>query len=140
MMKDLLIKEVEKTSGKSYPSTHEIISPSAMFMKQVIIGSTAKQIAMVNEILTRKVLQSKNSDTSFKKQYVLKQKLKIVTVIATKSKMETTIATKPLSELLKEAWTAKAKVAAQAKKSVKTTKRLNKLASPTTTILSFNDW
>ena len=54
--KDPLIKETEKTSGKTHPSTYEITNPSAMFMKQVIIGSTTKQATMVDEILGRKVL------------------------------------------------------------------------------------
>ena len=109
-------------------------------MKQITIGNTTKHVAIIDEILGRKVLQPKYGDISFKKQYKLKQKPKMVTSISTKSKMATTIATKSMSELLKKAWTAKAKVAAQNKKSGQTTKRLKQLASNMTGILSFDDW
>ena len=103
MAKDPLIQETRKTSGKTHPSIHEITKPSAMFMKQVTIGNTTKHVAMVDEILGRKVFQPKNGDISFKKQYRVKQKSKMVISISTKLKMATTIATKSMSELLKEA-------------------------------------
>ena len=74
-----------------------------------------------------------------KKYCGLKQKPKIVISMSTKSKMETTIATKSISELLNEAWTTKAKVAAQYKKSGQTAKRL-KPAFSTMGILFFDDW
>ena len=54
--------------------------------------------------------------------------------------MATTIATKTMTELIKEAWRAKAKVAAQKTKSGQTAKKLKQLASSTTKILSFDDW
>ena len=95
---------------------------------------------LVDKILVWKVFQPKNGDTSFKKQYVLKQKPKFVITMAIEPKMATTIATKSMSELLKEAWIAKVKVVAQAIKIVKTTKKLSKLASLTTVIFSFDDW
>ena len=84
---------------------------------------------MVDEILGCKVLQPKNGNISFKKQYKLKKKPKMVTLMSAKSKMATTIATKTMSELLKEAWAAKAKVAAQNKKSGQTAKKLKQPAS-----------
>ena len=89
MMKDpfdqVYIKEAEKTSRESHPRAHEITNPLVMFMKQMIIRNTTQQTTMVDEILTRKVLQSKIGGTSLKKQYVLRQKSKIVTTMATKS-------------------------------------------------------
>ena len=115
MTKDPLFQETKKTSSQTHPSIHEITKPSAMFMEQVPLGNTTKQIAMVDEILGRKVLQPKNSHISFKKHYRLKKKPNIVTSMSQKSKMATTIATKTMSELIKEAWRAKAKVAAQKK-------------------------
>ena len=95
---------------------------------------------MVDEILGCKVFQPKNGDISFKKQYRLKKKPKMVTSISTKSKMATTIATKSMSKLFKEAWTVKAKVAAQNKKSGSTAKRLKQPTSSIMGILSFDDW
>ena len=113
MTKDPLFQEIEKTSGQTHPSIHEITKPLAMFMKQVTLGNTTKQVAMVDEILGRKVFQPKNSHISFKKHYRLKKGPKMVTPMSAKSKMATTIAKKAMSELIKEAWRAKAKVAAQ---------------------------
>ena len=94
---------------------------------------------MVDEILGRKVLQPKNSHISFKNHYRLKKRPKIVTSMSAKSKMATTIATKSMSKLKKEAWRAKAKVAAQKMKSGQTAKKLQQLAFSTTGILSFDD-
>ena len=54
--------------------------------------------------------------------------------------MATTIATKTMTELIKEAWRAKAKVAAQKTKSGHTAKKLKQPTSSTTKILSFDDW
>ena len=139
MAKDPLFQETEKTSGQIHPSIHEITRPSAMFMEQVTIGNTTKQVAMVDEILGRKVLQPKNGHISFKKHYRLKKRPKMVTSMSTKSKMAITIATKSISELIKEAWRAKAKVAAQKTKSGQMAKKLKQLASSTTRILSFDD-
>ena len=127
-------------SSKTHPFIHEITKPSAMFMEQVTLGNTTKQVAMVDEILGCKVLQPKNGHISFKKHYRLKKRPKIVTSISAKSKMATTKATKSMSELIKEAWKAKAKVAAQNKKSGPMAKRLKQLASSITKILSFDDW
>ena len=95
---------------------------------------------MVDKILGRKVFQPKSGNISFKKHYRLKKRPKIVTSISAKSKMATTIATKSMSELLKKAWAAKAKVAAQNKKSGPMAKKLKQLASSVTGILSFDDW
>ena len=130
--KDPLFQEIEKTSGQTHPSIHEITKPLVMFMEQVTIGNTTKQVAMVDEILDRKVFQPKNGNISFKKHYRLKRKPKMVTSMSTKSKIATTIATKTMSVLLKEAWAAKAKVAAQNKKSGQTAKKLKQLASSIT--------
>ena len=140
MTKDPLCQGTEKTSGQTHPSIHKITKPSAMFMEQVTIGNTTKQVAMVDEILGRKILQPKNSHISFKKHYRLKKKPKMVTSVSAKSKMATTIATKSMSELIKEAWRAKAKVAAQKTKSGQTAKKLQQPASFTIGILSFDDW
>ena len=109
-------------------------------MEQVTIENTTKQVAMVDEILGRKVLQPKNGNISFKKPYKLKRKPKMVTSISAKSKMATTIATKTMSELLKETWVAKAKVAALNKKSGQTANKLKQPASSIMGILSFDDW
>ena len=98
-----LFQETEKTSGQTHPSIHEITKPSAMFMEQVTIENTTKQIAMVDEILGCKVLQPKNGPISFKNHYRLKKRPNIVTSMSAKSKMATTKATKSMSELLKEA-------------------------------------
>ena len=122
--KDPLFQEIEKTNGQTHPFIYEITKSSAMFMEQVFIGNTTKRVAMVDEILDRKVLQPKNGDISFKKHYRLKKRPKMVTSMSAKSKMATTIATKTMSELLKEAWAAKAKVGAQNKKSGQTVKNL----------------
>ena len=115
-----------------------IFSPRGIFDQT--IGNTTKQVAMVDEILGCKVLQPKNGNISFKKHYRLKKRPKIVTSMSAKSKMATTIATNSMSELLKEAWAAKAKVAAQNKKSGQTAKKLKQPASSVTKILSFDDW
>ena len=139
MAKDPFFQETEKISGQTHPSIHKITKPSAMFMEKVTIGNTTKQVAMVDEILGRKVLQSKNGHISFKKHYRLKKRPKMVTSMSAKSKMETTIATKTMSELIKEAWKAKAKVAPQKTKSGQTAKKLKPPASSTTGILSFDD-
>ena len=63
-----------------------------------------------------------------------------MTLVSAKSKMATTIATKTMSELIKEAWRAKAKVAAQKMKSGQMAKKLKQPASSVTRILSFDDW
>ena len=138
--KDPLCQETEKTSGQTHPSIHKITKPSAMFMEQVTIGNTTKQVVMVDEILGRKILQPKNGHISFKKHYRLKKRPKMVTSASTKTKMAITIATKSMSELIKEAWRAKAKVAAQKTKSGQMAKKLQQPASSTTGILSFDDW
>ena len=65
---------------------------------------------------------------------------KIATTVATKPKMVARKATKPMSELLKEVWKAKARVAAQAKKKTKIIKKVSNIASPTMVIHSFEDW
>ena len=95
---------------------------------------------MVDEILGRKILQPKNSHISFKKHYRLMKRPKMVTSTSTKTKTATTIATKSMSELIKEAWRAKAKVAAQKTKNSQTAKKLQQPTSSTTGILSFDDW
>ena len=59
---------------------------------------------------------------------------------AKKPKMVSMKATKPMSELLKEAWKAKARNKAQAMKSLKAAKKMSSLAPPTMEILSFEDW
>ena len=64
----------------------------------------------------------------------------MVTSVSAKTKMATTIATKSMSELIKEAWRAKAKVAAQKTKNSQTAKKLKQPTSSTTRILSFDDW
>ena len=132
MAKDPLFQETEKTSGQTYPFIHEITKPSAMFMEQVTIGNTTKQVAMVDEILGHKVFQPKSGNISFKRHYRLKIRPKIVTSISAKSKMTTTKATKSISELIKEVWAAIAKVAAQNRKSGPKAKRLKQPASFTT--------
>ena len=138
--KDPLCQETEKTSGQTHPSIHEITKPSAMFMEQVTFGNTTKQVAMVDEIVGHKILQPKNGHISFKKHYRLKKRPKMVTSVSAKTKMATTIATKSMSELIKEAWRAKARVAAQKTKNGQTAKKLQQPTSSTTGILSFDDW
>ena len=138
--KDPLFQETKKTSNQTHPFIHEITKPSAMFMEQIAIGNTTKQVAMVDEILGRKVLQPKNGHISFKKHYRLKKRPKIVTSMSQKSKMTTTIATKTMSDLIKEAWRAKAKVAAQKTKNSQTAKNLQQRASSMTGIFSVDDW
>ena len=138
--KDPFCQETEKTSSQTHPSIHEITKPSTMFMEQVTIGNATKQVAIVDEILGRKILQPKNGHISFKKHYRLKKRPKMVTLVSAKTKMATTIATKSMSELIKEAWRAKAKVAAQKTKSSQTAKKLKQPTSSTTRILSFDDW
>ena len=138
--KDPLFQETEKTSGQTHPSIHEITKPLSMFMEQVTLGNTTKQVAMVDEILGRKVLQPKNSHISLKKHYRLKKRPKMVTSMSAKSKMATLIATKIMSELIKEAWRAKAKDATQNTKSGQTARKLKQPASSMTRILSFDDW
>ena len=64
----------------------------------------------------------------------------MVTSMSEKTKMATTIATKSMSELIKEAWRAKARVAAQKTKLGQTAKKLNQPTSSTPGILSFDDW
>ena len=54
--KDPLCQETKKTSGQTHPSIHEITKPSAMFMEQVTIGNTTKQVAMVGDIVGHKIL------------------------------------------------------------------------------------
>ena len=95
---------------------------------------------MVDEILGPKILQPKNSHISFKKHYRLKKGPKMVTSVTAKTKMATTIATKSMSELIKEAWRAKAKVVAQKTKSGQKAKKLQQPASSTPGILSSDDW
>ena len=138
--KDPLCQETEKTSSQTHPSIHKITKPSAMFMEQVTIGNTTKQVAMVDEILGLKVLQPKNGHISFKKHYRLKKRPNMVTSVSAKTKMATTIATKSMSELIKEAWRAKARVAAQKAKNGQTAKKLQQPASSTLGILSFDNW
>ena len=138
--KDPFFQETEKTSRQTHPSIHKITKPLAMFMEQVIIVNTTKQVAMVDEVLGRKVLQPKNGHISFKKHYRFKKSPKMVTSMPTTSKMTTTVVTKPMSDLIKGAWKAKAKVAAQNKKSGPMAKRLKQPASSVTGILSFDEW
>ena len=138
--KDHLFQETEKNSGQTHPSIHEITKPLAMFMEQVTIGNTTKQVAMVDEILDRKDLQPKNGHISFKKHYRFKKRPKMVTSMSAKTKMATTIATKSMSELIKEAWRAKAKVAAQKTKNSQTAKNLQQRASSMTGIFSVDNW
>ena len=140
MTKDPLCQETEKTSGQTHPSIHEITKPSAMFIEQVTIGNTTKQVAMVDEILGLKVLQPKNGHISFKKHYKLKKRPKMVTSVSAKTQMATAIATKSMSELIKKAWRAKARVAAQKTKNGQTAKKLQQPASSMPGILSFDDW
>ena len=87
--KDPLFQDTEKNSGQTHSSIHEITKPSAMFMEQFTIGNTTKHVAMVNEILGRKILQPKNGHISFKKHYRLKKRPKMVTSMSAKSKMAT---------------------------------------------------
>ena len=138
--KDPLSQETEKTSSQRLPSIHEITKPSAMFMEQVTIGNTTKQVAMVDEIVGHKILQPKNGHISFKKQYRLKKRPKIVTSVSTRTKTATTIATKSMRELIQEAWRAKARVASQKTKNSQTAKKLQQPASSTPGVLSFDDW
>ena len=138
--KDPLFQETEKNSGQTHPSIHEITKPLAMFMEQVTIGNTTKQVAMVDEIVGRQILQLKNGHISFKKHYKLKKRPKMVTSVLAKTKMATTIATKSMSELIKEVWRAKARVAAQKTKSGQKAEKLQQPASSTPGILSFDDW
>ena len=130
--KDPLFQETEKTSNQTHPSIHEITKPSAMFMEQVTIGNTTKHVAMVDEILGHKVLQPKTGHISFKTHYRLKKRPKTVTSMSAKSKIATTMAKKTMSELIKEAWRAKAKVVAQKTKNSQTAKKLQRPASSTT--------
>ena len=109
----------------------------------------ADQTSLVDEILARKVLQSKIDGTVFGKRKVPIQKQverirkaarpKIGTTVVKKSKTVVKKATKPMSELLKIAWKAKAKVAYQAKKNGKKIKRIKNLALSTMVICSFED-
>ena len=138
--KDPLCQETEKTSSQTHPSIHEITKPSAIFMEQVTFGNTTKQVAMVDEIVGHKILQPKNGHISFKKHYRLKKRPKMVTSVSTKTKMATTIATKSMSELIQEAWRAKARVAAQKTKNGQMAKKRQQPTSSTTGILSFDDW
>ena len=140
VIKDPLCQETEKTSAQTHPSIHEITKPSTMFIEQVTIGNTTKQVAMVDEILGCKILQPKNSHISFKKHYRLKKRPKMVTSMSSRSKMATTIATKSMSDLIKEAWRAKAKIAAQKTKNNQMAKKLQQPTSSTPRILSFDDW
>ena len=64
--KDPFFQEIEKISSQTHPFIHKITKPSAMFMEQVTIGNTTKQVAMVDENLGRKILQPKNGHISFK--------------------------------------------------------------------------
>ena len=95
---------------------------------------------MVGDIVGHKILQPKNGHISFKKHYRLKKRPKMVTLVSAKTKMATTIATKSMSELIKEAWRAKARVAAQRTKNGQKAKKLQHPASSTPGILSFDDW
>ena len=63
----------------------------------------------------------------------------MVTSVSAKTKMATTIATKSMSELIKEAWRAKARVVAQKAKNGQKVKKLQPVSS-TPGILFFDDW
>ena len=149
MTKDPLIQESEKTSAKRYPSIHEITKPSVMFMKQVIMENTTDQTSLVDEILTRRVFQCKIDGTLLGKQKVPIQKQvkqtqkaprrKIVTTVVTKPKTVAKKAAKPMSDLLKISWKAKARIASQATKNGKEIKRVKNMAPSTMVICSFKD-
>ena len=64
---------------------------------------------------------------------------KMITTVATKSKMVAMKATKPMSEVLKEAWKAKNRVVAQGKKKFKMTKIVSNVAFSTMVICYFKE-
>ena len=91
---------------------------------------------MTNQPISLKLEDAQGSNNEVG-QNVLRQKH--VTLKIACHKKVAMKASKSISELLKEAWRIKTKVAAQAKKCLKAIKKMSNLAPSTKTILFFED-
>ena len=121
-------------------SDDEVTNPTVMFARQMIIGETNPNLAEADEILAQDVSTSKINDLPIEERQLLRQKHKPMIYKAASPRKVTLKASKSISELLKEAWKIKTKVATQAKKCFKAVKKMSNLAPSSKTFLSFEDW
>ena len=106
----------------------------------MIFEETNPDLAEADEILAQDVSTSKINDLPIEERQLLRQKHKPMIYKAASPRKVALKASKSISELLKEAWKIKTKVAAQAKKCFKAVKKMSNLAPSSKTILSFEDW
>ena len=118
----------------------EAVSHTTKRLKIIeIIAALEESEITIDQLISLKLEDGEESSNKAGRK-VTSQKHKIMVYKAASPRKVAMKASKSRSELLKEAWRIKTKVAAQARKCFKAVKRMSDLAPSSKVILSFEDW